>query len=62
VAVDLAVKSLRNGESNLALAGGVNLLLHPFTSNIMDYVIAPDGKKVKIYQPVRFSADIMNII
>jgi len=45
VAVDLAVKSLRNGESNLALAGGVNLLLHPFTSNIMDYVIAPDGKK-----------------
>ncbi|CAL8109687.1 unnamed protein product [Orchesella dallaii] len=44
VAVDLAVKSLRNGESNLALAGGVNLLLHPFTSNIMDYVIAPNGR------------------
>src|SRR3989442_526533 len=44
VALDLAVKSLRSGESNLALAGGVNLLLHPFTSNIMDYVIAPNGR------------------
>lgn len=44
VAVDLAAKSLRCGESNLALAGGVNLLLHPFTSNMMDNILAHDGR------------------
>lgn len=35
VALDLAVKSLRLGETDLALAGGVNLLLHAFNSSIM---------------------------
>lgn len=44
VAVDMACKSLRNGESNLALACGVNLILHPFTPDMMKYVIAPDGR------------------
>lgn len=44
VAVDMACKSLRNGESNMALACGVNLILHPFTPDMMKYVIAPDGR------------------
>lgn len=44
VALDLAVKSLRNGETNLAVAGGVNLLLHPFTSSFMDHVISSNGR------------------
>ncbi|HEX2131991.1 MAG TPA: type I polyketide synthase, partial [Actinophytocola sp.] len=35
VAVHLAVRSLRSGESDLALAGGVNLMLHPNTSVAM---------------------------
>lgn len=43
-AIDLAIKSLRKGETNLALAGGVNLLLHPFHSDILPHVIAPDGR------------------
>ncbi|WP_156754855.1 type I polyketide synthase [Actinokineospora pegani] len=34
-ALHLAVQSLRRGESDLALAGGVNLLLHPHTSVAM---------------------------
>ncbi|MFI6610780.1 type I polyketide synthase [Streptomyces sp. NPDC050507] len=35
VAVHLAVQSLRSGESDFALAGGVNLMLHPNTSVAM---------------------------
>lgn len=46
VAVHLACQSLHNGESNLALAGGVNLLLSPeltiaFSQSQM---MAPDGR------------------
>src|SRR3989442_1782922 len=35
VAVHLACKSLRNGETNLAIAGGVNLILHPCDKDVM---------------------------
>ena len=45
VAIDQACQSLRNGTSNLALAGGVNLILAPDTS--IDFsksgMLAPDG-------------------
>lgn len=44
VAVDLACKSLRRGETSLALACGVNLLLLPFTKDTMSFVISKDGK------------------
>lgn len=46
VAVHLAVQSLRNRESNLALAGGVNLMLSPeftITASRM-HMLAPDGR------------------
>lgn len=43
VAVDLACKSLRLGETRLAIASGVNLLLHPFSTKDMSMVCAPDG-------------------
>ena len=46
VAVHLACRSLWNGESNLALAGGVNLILSPaITINFTKAgVMAPDGR------------------
>lgn len=43
VAVDLACKSLLRGETDLSLATGVNLLIHPFTGKTMNTVLAPDG-------------------
>jgi acyl transferase domain-containing protein/NADPH:quinone reductase-like Zn-dependent oxidoreductase/acyl carrier protein len=43
VAVDLACKSLRHGETDLSLACGVNLLTYPFTGSSMKSVLAPDG-------------------
>jgi acyl transferase domain-containing protein/NADP-dependent 3-hydroxy acid dehydrogenase YdfG len=46
VAVHLAVQSLRSGESDLALAGGVNLMLHPNSSVAMAKLgtQSPDGR------------------
>jgi acyl transferase domain-containing protein/surfactin synthase thioesterase subunit len=46
VAVHLACQSLRSGESNLALAGGVNLLLRPEVTMIFSQaqMMAPDGR------------------
>jgi acyl transferase domain-containing protein len=46
VAVHLAVQSLRSGESDLALAGGVNLMLHPNTSVAMTKLgtQSPEGR------------------
>jgi len=43
VAVDLACKSLLRNETDLSLACGVNLILHPFTGKSMNTVLAPDG-------------------
>ncbi|HET8707002.1 MAG TPA: type I polyketide synthase, partial [Pseudomonadales bacterium] len=46
VSIHLAVQSLRSGESDLALAGGVNLILEPTTSMIFARagMLAPDGR------------------
>lgn len=46
VAVHLACQSLRSGESTLALAGGVNLLLAPWSSVAMSKfgAMSPDGR------------------
>ncbi|HXP20731.1 MAG TPA: aminotransferase class III-fold pyridoxal phosphate-dependent enzyme [Streptosporangiaceae bacterium] len=46
VAVHLAVRSLRSGESDLALAGGVNILLAPEITDILAEAgtMAPDGR------------------
>ena len=46
VAIHQAVKSLQNRESNLALAGGVNLILHPFMHIGFSKLqaISPDGR------------------
>ncbi|MBQ1076239.1 SDR family NAD(P)-dependent oxidoreductase, partial [Micromonospora sp. C31] len=45
-ALHLAVQSLHRGESDLALAGGVNLMLHPHTSVAMSRFggLSPDGR------------------
>ncbi|MFJ9693754.1 SDR family NAD(P)-dependent oxidoreductase [Kitasatospora sp. NPDC101183] len=44
-ATHLAVQSLRSGESDLALAGGVNVMLHPHTTVAMTKLgaMSPDG-------------------
>lgn len=44
VAVHMACKSLLSGESNIALACGVNLLLHPFDKDEIPMALAPDGR------------------
>lgn len=46
VAVHLACQSLRNGESDLALAGGVNVILTPENSITLSksQMLAPDGR------------------
>ncbi|MCB9450588.1 MAG: type I polyketide synthase [Anaerolineaceae bacterium] len=46
VAIHLAVQSLRNGESNLALAAGVNMMLSPeFTiAASRMHMLSPDGR------------------
>ncbi|MBU8854953.1 amino acid adenylation domain-containing protein [Bacillus sp. FJAT-26377] len=45
-AIDKAVKSLRNGDCNLAIAGGVNLLLSPYLYLALSKngMLSPDGK------------------
>ena len=43
VAVHVACRSLRNGESTLALAGGVNLMLTPHSAIGLTKFLAPDG-------------------
>jgi acyl transferase domain-containing protein len=46
VAIHLAVRSLRSGESTLALAGGVNIILQPHISIAYSQsrMMAPDGR------------------
>ncbi|ODM98514.1 Lovastatin diketide synthase LovF [Orchesella cincta] len=44
VSVHMACKSLRSHDSNLAVACGVNLLIHPFDQNTLNFVLAPDGR------------------
>ncbi|MVF11049.1 SDR family NAD(P)-dependent oxidoreductase [Ketobacter sp. MCCC 1A13808] len=46
VAIHLAVQSLRKGESDMALAAGVNLILEPTTSMIFARagMLSPDGR------------------
>jgi len=45
-AIHLACQSLRNGESSLALAGGVNLMLSPATTKLLSktQALSPDGR------------------
>lgn len=44
VAVHMACKSLRNHETNMAIACGVNLLIHPQDQSMLSFVVAPDGR------------------
>lgn len=46
VAVHLACQSLQKGECNLALAGGINLILDPYISVVLSEagMISPDGR------------------
>jgi acyl transferase domain-containing protein/acyl carrier protein len=46
VAIHLACQSLQRGESELAVAGGVNLLLSPLTMHLLaqTQALSPDGK------------------
>ena len=46
VAVHLACQSLRNGECDMALAGGVNVMLLPDLSITFSkaHMLAPDGR------------------
>lgn len=44
VAVHLACQSLWSGESTLALAGGVNVLVLPSTTVLLNRFLAPDGR------------------
>ncbi|MHB1132624.1 MAG: SDR family NAD(P)-dependent oxidoreductase [Chloroflexota bacterium] len=44
VAIHLACQSLRNGESTIAVAGGVNLMLAPDNTIAIKKFLAPDGR------------------
>lgn len=46
VALHLACQSLRQGESTLAVVGGVNLMLSPFSTQLLNQTkaLAPDGR------------------
>lgn len=44
VAVHMACDSLKKKESNLAVAAGVNLLIHALDQNTLSFVVAPDGR------------------
>lgn len=45
-AIHLACQSLRSGESTMAIAGGVNLMLAPSTTNLLSktQALSPDGR------------------